>query len=147
MNDPGSHAYAGGGNIDFGGGGSGNHNYKTRFYLAATKHFDFRSVGTLGAHIALIRGQAMSDVEYICPSSGVNFQFEMRSSDWLTRILNGLSLMAEVCPSHDKTLNHVTYDWNIGGLYHIWKDHINLIAELNDGKYFSGGIFFKVHLK
>ena len=34
-----------------------------------------------------------------------------------------------------------------GGTYSIWKDHINLIAELNDGKYFSGGIFFKLHLK
>ena len=25
--------------------------------------------------------------------------------------------------------------------------HINLIAELNNGKYFSGGIYFKIHLK
>ena len=31
--------------------------------------------------------------------------------------------------------------------YQLWKDHINLIAELNNGKYFSGGIYFKIHLK
>lgn len=147
LNDPGSHSYHGGGNIDFGGGGSGNHNYKTRFYLAATKQFDFRGVGCLGTHLALIRGQAMTDVEYTRPSAGVNFQFGMKNDDWLIQALNGLNLMAEVCPGHDKTQNHATYDWNIGGEYHLWKDYINLVAELNDGKYFSGGIYFKVHLK
>lgn len=31
--------------------------------------------------------------------------------------------------------------------YSIWKDHINLIGELNDFKYISGGIYFKIHLK
>ena len=36
---------------------------------------------------------------------------------------------------------------SIGAHYQLWKDHINLIAELNDGKYFSGGIYFKIHLK
>ena len=35
----------------------------------------------------------------------------------------------------------------IGAHYQLWKDHINLIAELNNGKYFSGGIYFKIHLK
>lgn len=37
--------------------------------------------------------------------------------------------------------------FNVGGTYSIWKDRINLVAELNDGKYFSGGIYFKVCLK
>lgn len=32
-NDPGSHSSNGGGDIDWGGGGSGNHNYLTRYYL------------------------------------------------------------------------------------------------------------------
>ena len=27
------------------------------------------------------------------------------------------------------------------------KDYVNLVAELNNGKYFSGGLVFKVHLK
>ena len=47
----------------------------------------------------------------------------------------------------DIDLHTATYTVNVGGTYSIWKDHINLIAELNDGKYFSGGIFFKLHLK
>ena len=54
---------------------------------------------------------------------------------------------AEVCPGHAEDLHTATYTVNVGGTYSIWKDHINLIAELNDGKYFIGGIFFKLHLK
>ena len=53
------------------------------------------------------------------------------------KALNGLDLMAEY---DARTVN-------IGAHYQLWKDHINLIAELNDGKYFSGGIYFKIHLK
>ena len=52
-------------------------------------------------------------------------------------MLNGFNLMAEY---DARTVN-------VGGQYYLWKDCINLVAELNDGKYFSGGIFFKVHLK
>ena len=106
-NDPGSHSSNGGGDIDWGGGGSGNHNYLTRYYLAATKHVEFSGIGTVGVHVA-----------------------------W-----------AEVCPGHAEDLHTATYTVNVGGTYSIWKDHINLIAELNDGKYFIGGIFFKLHLK
>ena len=35
----------------------------------------------------------------------------------------------------------------VGGEYSFWKDYVNLVAELNNGKYFSGGLVFKVHLK
>lgn len=136
-NDPGSHEGHGGGEIDLGGGGSGNHNYLTRYYLAATKHVDFRNIGQLGVHVAYVVGKAMTDEHYKRPSFGTNFQFMTIGSSLWNKALNGLNLMAE-------------YDartFNVGGCYSIWKDHINLIAELNDGKYFSGGIFFKVHLK
>ena len=136
-NDPGSHEEYGGGEIDLGGGGSGNHNYFTRYYLAATKHVDFRNIGQLGVLVAYVVGKAMTDEHYKRPSLGTNFQFMTTGSSLWNKALNGLNLMAE-------------YDartFNVGGCYSIWKDHINLIAELNDGKYFSGGIFFKVHLK
>lgn len=136
-NDPGSHEGNGGGDIDLGGGGSGNHNYLTRYYLAITKHVDFRNIGQLGIHAAYVIGKAMTDEHYKRPSLGTNFQFMTTGSSLWNKALNGLNLMAE-------------YDartFNVGGCYSIWKDHINLIAELNDGKYFSGGIFFKVHLK
>ena len=29
----------------------------------------------------------------------------------------------------------------------FWKDYINAVVELNRCKYFSGGIYFKIHLK
>ena len=53
------------------------------------------------------------------------------------KMINGLNLMAEY---DARTVN-------IGAHYQLWKDHINLIAELNNGKYFSGGIYFKIHMK
>ena len=146
-NDPGSHSSNGGGDIDWGGGGSGNHNYLTRYYLAATKHVEFSGIGTVGVHVAWVIGKAMSDVHYSRPAAGVNFHFGMKGEGFWQKALNGFNLMAEVCPGHAEDLHTATYTVNVGGTYSIWKDHINLIAELNDGKFFSGGIFFKLHLK
>ena len=146
-NDPGSHSSNGGGDIDWGGGGSGNHNYLTRYYLAATKHVEFSGIGTVGVHVAWVIGKAMSDVHYSRPAAGVNFHFGMKGEGFWQKALNGFNLMVEVCPGHAEDLHTATYTVNVGGTYSIWKDHINLIAELNDGKYFSGGIFFKLHLK
>ena len=36
---------------------------------------------------------------------------------------------------------------NIGAEYSFWKDYINAVIEFNRCRYFSGGVFFKVHLK
>lgn len=145
--DPGTHSSYGGGSITSG-GDTGNNNYLTRYYLAATKHLSFHNVGELGIHAAFIIGNAMSDVHYKRPSLGANFRFALPAEEsWVNKALNGLNLMAEVCPGHTSDLRSAAYNWNIGGEYHIWKDYINLVAELNDGKYFSGGIYFRVHLK
>lgn len=138
LNDPASHSYNGGGNIDLGGGNEHNHNYKTRYYLAATKYFDFKGLGGLGTHISYVLGRAMLSEHYKRPAAGVNFKFDLLPEDnFAVKALNGLNLMAEY---DARTIN-------IGAHYQLWKDHINLIAELNDGKYFSGGIYFKIHLK
>lgn len=51
--------------------------------------------------------------------------------------MNGLNLMAEY---DARTIN-------IGFNYAVWKDRFNLIAELNDGKYLSAGLYFKICLK
>ena len=67
----------------------------------------------------------------------MNFKFNLLPEDNLAvKALNGLDLMAEY---DARTVN-------IGAHYQLWKDHINLIAELNNGKYFFGGIYFKIHL-
>lgn len=137
LDDPTSHESYGGGAIRFDEDGMQN-NHFTRYYLAATKHFDFKNVGTLGIHVAYVDYRACWFPHYKRPACGANFQFNMPDQNSIAaKVLNGLDVMAEY---DARTIN-------IGGQYHIWKDHINLVAELNDGKYFSGGIYFKIHLK
>ena len=65
------------------------------------------------------------------------YLFLFRTHVIISKAANGLNLMAE-------------YDartCNVGFEYSFWKDYVNLVAELNNGKYFSGGLVFKVHLK
>ena len=71
------------------------------------------------------------------PCIGTNFKFKLPTESIWTKAINGLNLMAEY---DSRTIN-------IGGSYSIWKDNINIIAEMTECKHFSGGIFFKVHLK
>lgn len=135
--DPGSHSLNGGGDIDFGGGSSGNHNYLTRYYVAATKHLDFDRVGELGIHAAFVMGRAMGEEEFQGPAVGANFRFHLPESSFLNKAVNGLDLIAE-------------YDActiNCGLKYSVWKDRINAVVELNEGRYWSTGIYFKVCLK
>ena len=137
LNDPGSHETHGGGDITLGGGGGGNHNYHTRYYLAATKHFDFEGIGDLGVHAAYVIGKAMTDVHYKRPSVGVNFKFNMNKEETFYKYLNGLNLIAEY---DAKTIN-------VGGHYSLLKEYVNIVAELNNGKHFCGGIYFRIPLK
>ena len=116
---------------------SGSNNYATRYYLAATKHMNFQNIGEWGIHAAFVYGNAKGMEHYKRPSFGTNFRFQLLGDQPLIKAVNNLNLMAEY---DARTVN-------IGAHYQLWKDHINLIAELNNGKYFSGGIYFKIHLK
>ncbi len=137
LNDPGSHEMHGGGDITIGGGGGGNHNYHTRYYLAATKHFNFDGIGNLGVHTAYIIGKAMGDEHYKRPSIGVNFRFNTIQDNIHSKILNGLNLIAEY---DARTIN-------VGGHYSFFKEYFNIVAELNNGRHFCGGIYLKIPLK
>lgn len=136
LDDPTSHADHGGGELVTGNTG-GSNNYATRYYLAATKHLDFRNIGEWGIHAAFVYGNAKGMEHYKRPSFGVNFHFCLPESFSACKVLNGLNLMAE----------YDAHTVNVGAHYQCCKDHINVIAGLNDGKYFSCGIYFKVHLK
>ena len=82
--------------------------------------------------------EKFSMICYLAMGWCIIFKFNLLPEDNLAvKALNGLDLMAEY---DARTVN-------IGAHYQLWKDHINLIAELNNGKYFSGGIYFKIHLK
>lgn len=96
-----------------------------RWYIAATKHLDLK--GELGLHVAYVYNKR---IDYH---------------------LNGVALGANWKPYFHKNLNLMAeYDSrtvNCGLGYTFWKDHINFVGELNDFKYISAGVIFKVHLK
>lgn len=134
--DPGTHESYGGGGISSRDQNGGNC-FFTRYYVAATKHFEVRDWGVVGAHLSFVFDRPATWKHRNLPACGANFRFRLPGDSFAGRALNGLDLMAEY---DARTVN-------VGGQYHIWKDHINLVAELNEGKYFSGGVYFKIHLK
>lgn len=134
-NDPGSFNSYGGGSISLDQSGNTSHHFN-RYYIAATKHTDFKTIGTLGIHAAYCYSIKYASLRYVGTAIGANFDFNLPIDNFWSKAINGLNLMAEYDTRHV----------NVGFKYAFWKDHINLITELNDGKYFSGGVFFKVHL-
>lgn len=144
FDDASSHVHYGGGVAQIGGG---QNNYFTRLYVAGTKHVDFTGYGQLGVHVAYVMGRGKGNGGmYDGPSVGANFRFSFpEGGDGLfsgkdfcwQQVANSVNLMAE----------YDALTVNVGGVVSVWKDRINFVAELNDGKYFSGGVFFKVRLK
>lgn len=104
--------------------GTGN-GYFNRMYLAMTKHFDVR-VGELGVHAAWLYNRR-TDYPLNGPAVGVNFKPAFHKE---------LNLIAEY---DSKTVN-------VGFTYSMWSDHFNLLFELQDGKYVSAGLVYKVNL-
>lgn len=135
-NDPGSHENAGGGNITFDNVGEST-NHLTRFYVAATKHFTFRQWGTLSVHASVIQFDGLDFNNDHGVTVGMNYRFQRPADGFWNKALNGLNVMGEY------------YDgaWNIGTNYSVWKDRINVVVALYDGRYWSVGMYFKVCLK
>lgn len=104
---------------------SKSNGFYSRYYLAATKHLDWQ--GEWGVHVAYVYNKR-KDYPLNGPCLGVNYRPYFHTP---------LNLMAE----------YDSKSVNIGMSYSIWKDHINLVGELNRCKYPSVGIYFKVHLK
>ena len=134
--------------------------FLNRYYIAATKHFDFNHIGELGAHLSWVYNKR-SEYKLNGLCVGANFRFNLKEDGSLWKLaLNGLNLMAEAYPADGQGTSKVTnekhydrgvaigkYDINIGACYSIWKDRINFYGELYGCKDFSGGLQFKVHLK
>lgn len=115
--------------------GDGN-GYWNRYYLVATKHLAIKNIGELGVHFAYVYNKR-TDYPLYGPAFGANFRFQLSDSQFLTKAVNNLNLMAEY---DSRTIN-------CGFEYSFWKDYINAVVELNRCRYFSGGLVFKVHLK
>ena len=105
--------------------GSGN-GFFNRWYAAITKHFDVK-VGELGIHAAYLYNER-TDYPLNGPAFGINFR---------PHIHKNLNIIAEY---DAKTIN-------VGATYSLWADHFNFIFELQEGKYISAGLVYKVNLK
>lgn len=105
--------------------GSGN-GFFNRWYAAVTKHFDVK-VGELGIHAAYLYNER-TDYPLNGPAFGINFR---------PHIHKNLNIIAEY---DAKTIN-------VGATYSLWADHFNFIFELQEGKYISAGLVYKVNLK
>lgn len=124
VNDP--TTGSGGGNYaDMKVDGSGN-GYFNRWYAAITKHFQI-PYGELGVHATYLYN---------------------KRTDYP---LNGVALGVNFRPDFHKNLNiiveHDTKTLNIGAIYSLWADHFNFLFELQEGKYISCGLVYKVNLK
>jgi len=108
----------------------------SRYYIVLTRHFNFTQIGLFGIHAAYLYNKR-EEYHINGPAFGGNFRFTILGNNFLQKTLNGLNLMTEY---DSRTINT-----GIG--YSFWKDHINFVTELNDFKYLSCGIYFKVHLK
>ena len=106
--------------------GSGN-GFFNRYFVAITKYFYFKSIGELGLHSTYLKN---------------------KRTDYP---LNGLGWGINFRPDFHKNLNliieHDTKTLNVGAIYSLWADHFNFLFELQDGKYISCGVVYKVNLK
>lgn len=100
--------------------------YFNRWYAAVTKHFHI-PYGELGIHASYLYNKR-TDYPLNGVACGINFR-----------------------PDFHKNLNviveHDTKTLNVGAIYSLWADHFNFLFELQDGKYVSCGLVYKVNLK
>ena len=108
--------------------------YFNRYYLAATKHIVW--YGEWGLHVAYLYNKRKND-KLNGPAFGVDYRFALKGEELWQKAVNGLNLMAEYDSKYV----------NVGAKYSVWKDCINVVAELRECRYPSVGVFFKVHLK
>lgn len=106
---------------------SGSQNgFFNRWYIAMTKHFNI-PYGELGVHVTYLYNKR-TDYPLNGPAFGINFRPHLHKN---------LNLIAEY---DAKTIN-------VGATYALWADHFNLLVELQEGKYISAGLVYKVNLK
>lgn len=143
-----------GGSLTYASEAAYKNGFLNRYYLAATKHFAFQGIGILGVHFAWIYGKRF-DNELNDPAVGANFRVKLKDDGTLrSKFLNGFNFMAEIVPGYTGVNDDLTfnseggkYQMNIGLNYSVWRDCINIVAELNRCRYPSAGLLFKIHLK
>lgn len=130
-NDPGTSSHSNG----FGSASATGNGYWNRYYLDMSKHFSWKQVADIGVHAAYLYNRREL-YHYNGPAVGANLRFNLPESSFGNRLLNGLNLMVE----------YDSCTVNVGGSYSVWKDRINVVAELNQCKHLSAGMYFKLCL-
>jgi len=100
--------------------------YFNRMYIVATKHFD-TPWGELGAHLGY-QYSLRKDRKYNAPCAGVNWRPKWLRNQWF---------------DPDIMLEFDSMTFNMGFVGEIWKDHFEMMFELQDFKYVSVGIRYK----
>lgn len=119
--------------------------FYSRYYLAATKHFNFERIGELGAHAAYVYNKR-PDYPLNGPCFGANFNIDLPRTNIWTKLANGVNVMAE----YDSKSINAGLGYNIMDVVSpkvAKKFEMNAMLELNRCKYASAGVMFKVHLK
>lgn len=122
------------------GGVSSNDTYLNgffcRYYIAATKHLEFKNVGILGAHLSYVFNKKEIN-PFNGPAFGFSFRFQYPETTFLNKALNGLNMIVD----------YDSRQVSIGGCYSFLKDRINIYGELYKCKHPSVGLVFKICLK
>lgn len=109
--------------------GSGN-GYFNRYYIVATKHFP-TPVGPLGAHLGY-QFNVRKDYPINAPCAAI---------DW-----KPVWLQKENVISTKLIAEYDSRTFNIGFIASLWKDHIEVMVDLQAMKWLSAGIRFKTVL-
>ena len=141
LNDPTTGSWEGGSSSN----DQRNNGFFCRYYVAATKHLEFDKIGELGIHAAYVWNK--KDVHHLNgPCLGANLRFDLPRSNFWTKAANGLNVIAEY---DSQTINAgFEYEFMDACSPRLAKKfEVNAIMEMNECRYASGGIVFKVHLK
>lgn len=103
--------------------------YFNRYFATLTKHFDTK-IGQIGVH-AGYQYSFRTDRSLTGPVGGVNWRPKWVQNDWVK-----LNLMAE----------YDSRTFNVGLVTTIYRDHFDLLVLLQDMKYFSFGVRYKLVL-
>lgn len=108
---------------------SGN-GYFNRYYIVATKHFT-TPYGVLGAHLGYQFNQRI-DYPLHSPCAAIDWEpVWIQKEDWVS---------AKVIAEYDGRT------FNIGFITSLWKNHIDIMVDLQALRWFSAGIRFKTVL-
>lgn len=103
----------------------------TRYYIAATKHFQTK-VGEIGAHLGY-QYNNIADVHYNAPCAAI---------DWMPIWLQKENVVRTKLISE---FDGRTF--NVGAIVSLWRDHFDAMIELQAMKWISAGIRYKLVLK